>query len=366
MNKAIRFIVLIGGILMFSSVLSQESLGEKTVRADSLKNTLVVLPLAFYAPETRLGFGLGGAYTFFLRGQNPEFRPSQVQLGLIYTLEKQILIYFPYELYAMSDKLYLSGEVGFYKYIYRYYGLGSDTRAADEEFYSVNFPRLIVRGQYLFLKNLYAGVSLQYDNYFDMEIEEGGLLSGDEVVGKQGGQVLRYGLTATYDIRDNVFWPTRGVLFKTNLERSSEGLLSEYSYSKLTLDVAGYRELWGEHILAGNVFYNGRYGEAPFFDLAQLGGPKKLRGYFEGRFRGDQSFGMQAEYRMPVFWRFFLVGFGGNGVVWDRRVEESVWQWSYGAGLRFRVDKGNKVNIRVDYAWGKDSNGLYVTIGEAF
>ncbi len=39
---------------------------------------------------------------------------------------------------------------------------------------------------------------------------------------------------------------------------------------------------------------------------------------------------------------------------------------SYGFGLRIRVDKENNVNLRFDYALGKNSSGFYVAFGEAF
>jgi hypothetical protein len=37
-----------------------------------------------------------------------------------------------------------------------------------------------------------------------------------------------------------------------------------------------------------------------------------------------------------------------------------------GAGLRFTVASRNRVNIRADYAWGKNSSPLYVGVAEAF
>ncbi len=37
-----------------------------------------------------------------------------------------------------------------------------------------------------------------------------------------------------------------------------------------------------------------------------------------------------------------------------------------GAGLRLRVSETYGVNVSVDYAFGKDSDAIYVRIGEAF
>ena len=39
---------------------------------------------------------------------------------------------------------------------------------------------------------------------------------------------------------------------------------------------------------------------------------------------------------------------------------------SVGAGLRFMVSEVNRVNISVDYAWGKEGDAVYFYIGEAF
>ena len=37
-----------------------------------------------------------------------------------------------------------------------------------------------------------------------------------------------------------------------------------------------------------------------------------------------------------------------------------------GVGLRFTLARRNHVNLRVDYAWGKNSTALYVGVAEAF
>jgi len=39
---------------------------------------------------------------------------------------------------------------------------------------------------------------------------------------------------------------------------------------------------------------------------------------------------------------------------------------SYGFGLRFLFSKEEKINLRVDFGFGKNTNGLYFGIEEAF
>jgi hypothetical protein len=76
----------------------------------------------------------------------------------------------------------------------------------------------------------------------------------------------------------------------------------------------------------------------------------------------------QAEYRAPLFWRFGLVGFAGFGAVAHKFSDLNFGELrpAYGIGLRFLFDKKEKIQVRFDYAKGKDSSGFYASIFEAF
>jgi hypothetical protein len=39
---------------------------------------------------------------------------------------------------------------------------------------------------------------------------------------------------------------------------------------------------------------------------------------------------------------------------------------SVGGGLRYLLTEKNKINFRLDVAWGKDERLIYVGVGEAF
>jgi outer membrane translocation and assembly module TamA len=76
----------------------------------------------------------------------------------------------------------------------------------------------------------------------------------------------------------------------------------------------------------------------------------------------------QAEYRLEVWKKIGLVVFGGAGEVaesFGKLTGDGILP-SGGAGLRYRLTDDNHVNLRVDYAWGKNSSALYVSIAEAF
>lgn len=54
---------------------------------------------------------------------------------------------------------------------------------------------------------------------------------------------------------------------------------------------------------------------APFNALSLLGGSRRLRGYYEGRYRDQNSALVQAELRVDVFKRLGAVVFGGVGAL---------------------------------------------------
>jgi hypothetical protein len=93
-----------------------------------------------------------------------------------------------------------------------------------------------------------------------------------------------------------------------------------------------------------------------------------LRGYAANRFRDQNFAGMQAEYRAHLFWRIGVVGFAGVGDVF-KSTEDLQWEtlkYSYGGGLRFMVNKKEKLNVRLDYGFGRDNSSFYLILTEAF
>ena len=93
-----------------------------------------------------------------------------------------------------------------------------------------------------------------------------------------------------------------------------------------------------------------------------------MRGYYEGRYRDKNMIVFQMEHRMPVWWRFGMVGFLGFGDVSDtiRNFALKEFKHSIGFGIRYLLNPEEKLNIRLDYAFGKDTSGFYITWFEAF
>jgi len=77
---------------------------------------------------------------------------------------------------------------------------------------------------------------------------------------------------------------------------------------------------------------------------------------------------VQHELRHHLFWRIGIAVFSGMGQV-AREVNDfsyNQFHYNYGAGLRFKIDRKENTNVRIDFGFTKDSQGIYIVFAEAF
>ncbi len=348
-------------------VMAQAQVSQDSIQGSN--NSFYVFPIVFYAPETDFGFGAAGIYAFRFKHEPPASRPSQVQIGLAYTLKKQVLIYFPYQLYFHNQLYYSYGEIGYYRYVYKFFGIGNKVAPDFVENYSVNFPRIRINFLKLVRHDLYVGLRYWFEDYRITELAPEGMLADHTITGSDGGITSGPGLVAIYDTRDNVFFPQQGIYAEAFVQKNGNITGSDFRYTTYSLDASKYIFLnHPKHLVAINGYAVFMAGNPPFNQLAMLGGPKKMRGYFEGRYRERNLVLLQAEYRAPLFWRIGLAGFVSYGSVSHSLASFQLKDFRYtlGGGLRFLLDKEKKINIRLDAGFGKNTSGYYLTIGEAF
>ncbi|MEL6843177.1 MAG: hypothetical protein AAFP02_08175, partial [Bacteroidota bacterium] len=103
-------------------------------------------------------------------------------------------------------------------------------------------------------------------------------------------------------------------------------------------------------------------------ELALLGGTKKARGFYQGRYRDKKLLLLQAAYRFPIYWRFRGEVFASYGGVGERvrDLDPTTYHLNYGAGLRFALNPQEKIHVRADIGFGNGQPNFYLTIGEAF
>jgi outer membrane protein assembly factor BamA len=195
------------------------------------------------------------------------------------------------------------------------------------------------------------------------------LLATQNVLGNAGGNISGAGLTASYDTRDNVYFPASGRYYNVAVSWFDGAVGSDYDFINYNLDVRQYFSVTPSQVLVTQVFANFISGDPPFQAMSQLGGKSLMRGYYAGRYRDKNMMILQAEYRLPLWKRFGLVGFAGGGDVANKlsRFTVNDFKTSYGVGIRYAVSPKEKINIRLDLGFGKDPFvGPVITIGEAF
>jgi outer membrane translocation and assembly module TamA len=357
--KSVFFVAM---LLSCSSVFAQK---------DSLpvhKNKLSAFPVAYYSPETKLAVGTLAAYTFYNKNDSTQKYPSQIQFGAAYTFNKQLLFYIPFRIYTRRSSFTFYGEAGYYKYSYYFYGIGNKQPDDYKELYKVNYPRIKVNALKKVSKTFYAGLRYGLEDYNIIGVDSAQQLVKGKITGSHGGFVSGIGPAINFDTRDNIFSPSRGFFVDAGALFYTTALGSNFNFNRYTFDGSVYFACKNKNVWAFNLFADFVNGSTiPFSQLALLGGNKKMRGYYEGRYRDKNLLALAAEYRLHVYKRFGAVVFANAGAVNNETIKLTDYiRTTGGAGVRYALNKSEKLNIRLDYGIGKKTSGFYFTIGEAF
>ncbi len=323
----------------------------------------IVLPVIFSSPETSLGFG-ASAMHYFRTDTVSGTRPSNFRGVLIYTLENQLLSELPVELFFQNE-YWLSFELKYFIYPFKYFGTGNKIDIEQSDSYDVTFFRSEGRALKSIGKFSYLGPSFSFTEYIDIRrTSENGILL-DNTLGFKTGTVSGLGFGYILDRRNNVFCPNAGHYLEINLVNYGMHFGSNYSFTDLIVEARKYRSS-GKWELAIQLYQNSQFGDVPFYNLAQLGGSTRMRGYFKGAYRDVHFSTFQYELRYKAIWRLVLSTFGSIGSVSSEPVKNHKWLASTGIGIRYEIDPKERIRIRADYAIGKGTSGFYININEAF
>lgn len=355
-------------VIIYLVVLNPEiTYAQESDTSDASGISWFPIPFAFYTPETKLAFGAMVITSFKLSNQIDN-RPSTVTALAFYTLNNQYEFSLSPEIYFNNDKHLAASELNYAKIIDKYYGIGNDTEEIAEPNYEARNSLIFLKFQTEILPDLRLGIIYELRNFDVVDARGNPYLLSGTVPGGEGGVTSGVGVVLTYDTRNNIFYPANGGYYEIATAVFSDNIGSDYNYTKTLINLRKYLEINSNQILAVQFLYNFVTGSTPFYDMALLGGDEIMRGYFRGRYRDNNYLAAQLEYRIRVWWRFGLVAFIGSGDVADKisNFEISKFKYSFGAGLRFRIDETELWDLRVDVGFGKDSNGFYFQYNQAF
>ena len=175
-------------------------------------------------------------------------------------------------------------------------------------------------------------------------------------------------LNGELDSRDNDLYPRSGQYAQAEGLVSREDFGADTNYQSIELEWNGYRKFGESNVLALRAAGKVVDGDAPFFALAWFGSGVDLRGYTPGRYIGESMVALQAEWRWQATTRWGFVAFGGTGKVSGAlgEIDTGAWLPSGGVGVRFRLVRALPLNMRADFAWGRDDSTFSLAVGEAF
>ena len=324
-------------------------------------------PVLFYSPETKLAFGVVGLNTFRWKNEFNSPRVSNLTIGFAYTLNKQLLIYLPFTFYLKKDTYRLSGEVGYYDYLYYYFGIGNDGIVKQEP-YKVNYPRIRFNTYKRLGEKWFGGLRYAYDKFSSFEFDTAGVLRNQDVIGTKSAANSGIGIGFQLDSRDQQFYPRKGFLGEFHVVRDDKWTGSAYQFTKITFDITNYKSFSPKSVLATNFNTIFSDGDTPFYLLGLLGGGKRLRGIFEGQYRDNIASQLQAEWRQEFLKNWGFVAFAGLGIIAHdlNSIDFGQTKVAGGVGLRYKLNKKDHVNIRLDIGFGEGKILPYFTIAEAF
>jgi hypothetical protein len=353
--------------------------------------TILPIPVLFYQQETGLGYGLGGLLSGRL-GTDTITRSSNARVQYWTTQESQNLLQFVHTIYSPGEKFYLNGEISSYKNRLYYFGIGNEVSDNNRSFLDFNLFIINQRFQKSIAKNQFLGLQYRFSRVYQVAPQNGRVNDdGDEIAGtnyffvdprldarqRQSFGVSGVGPVYTFDSRDVALGATKGSLLDMQLMFNGKFIGSDYNFVRYQIDARHFQPIFSNKtILALQFLGQFHSGNVPWHALAGLGAnlggtlydnANLMRGIYEQRYRDRQMMTAQAELRQHLFWRLDGAAFLGVG-----QVGYNISDYSFGGlhtaggvGARFNFIRRDRVNLRFDYAFGKDP-GFYFAIGEAF
>ena len=328
---------------------------------------ILPVPIYSYSPEAGNIFGLAKFNVLNLSKKDTISKPSKLSGVFTASTLGRINASIATELVFDENRYVIISYVNYKKEPEYIWDIGN-TITDNPEQDIIN--RFVFAGTALRLvkKNFYVGIPFDVSDYFNITTDSTSFLVTDSVTGLKGGTSVGLGLAAAFDSRDNRYNSSKGAYILGTALFYPSGL-GPYPFSKFLLDARKYYSPWPGKIIAGQVTTSYANGVVPFYELPEMGGDNRMRGYYEGGLRDNVLVDAQVEFRLHVWNIFGVVGWFGVGQVQNSYSQVAMNQFhlSYGPGLRIKVDSKHNTNLRFDFGFGPNGiQGFYVNFGEAF
>ena len=182
---------------------------------------------------------------------------------------------------------------------------------------------------------------------------------------------VRTGTLAQYDWRDKPGGPRRGGNYFAQFSDYRDRTFGQGDFQRLDVEAQQYVPVLNQRrvfALRGKSTFTFRDGgrPIPFYMQPALGGSEDLRGYRPFRFRDDNLFVMNAEYRWEAFSGLDMALFADAGEVFARRSQFDLSRLESDAGFGFRFNARNQTFLRLDVGFSHEGFQVWVRFGNVF
>jgi hypothetical protein len=343
----------------------------------STKLRITGVPVVFYTPETSVGIGAMGISTFRLDDSNDQtlrpdgraVRRSSALLFASYTFKNQFIVAGVSDLFFARERYNFLTVFDAAWFPDRIYPIGPESDAELAERYD---SRRFLVGPSFYVRlwrALGVGLAAEFRHIDITKHEPLGLFDDGSLPGAQGGRRVGVGPRLRWDTRDNNITTYSGTAVQLGATFYESAIGSAADFGVYLLDARQFWHFGSTRVLGVQATAQLSSGNVPFDRMATLGGPSLMRGFFQGRFRDENSFALQTQYTEPLFWRLSAALFAGAAEVMPRvdafrfdRIEVAG-----GGGLRLLLNQEDHINLRLDVATTStgDTNGYFHMV-EAF
>ncbi|WP_075590501.1 BamA/TamA family outer membrane protein [Labilibacter marinus] len=375
------------------------------------KVSLIPLPVIAVNPTNGLMYGVAPGASWFM-GDKSNTSISSGLGTIIYTTNKQLILTAKTNVFLSGDKWNILSDWRYFMTSQPTFGLGTGPNSNKVihdgfEYDDNQFSKKIETAQQMefnFIRlhqtalrkhqdtRLFYGLGYHYDYHFDIKDNLLDIESDPPVLTShylyqehQGFSQTEYTTSGVsfnllFDSRDNAINPYSGRYAFVNLRVNPEFLGSDQSSSILWAEYRDYIHFDQErprHLLGFWTYgWFVTSGKVPYLDLPAVGWDQfgnSGRAYTQGRFRGEDIWYGETEYRFPLQKNKETLGgvvFVNGTTASSRTNDINLFDYldvGYGAGLRVMINKKSRTNLTLDYAWGNHgAKGFYLGLNEKF
>ena len=318
-----------------------------------------------YTQERGWGLALAGSMNYRTRSMTAVDTPSSLRLRLAASLTAYYSV-------DLSGENWLGGN----RHRVRYGALfaseptyiwGLDyASASGNKRGSYTAKNFTINGGYAYrvARDLMVGAHAEYRTFGARNLSE----RASEVLASEprGVLMLGFGLDMEYDTRRMVGVATRG------LHIVARYTLRNYLFDDIpmghnaSLRLGYYQPLWRGATMLFDLYGEYNSSGTPWVLRAKVGKDNLMRGYYLGRYMGDNMLAAQVELSQHIWQGLGVAAWGGGGALFSA---DDPFAWrkllpTYGIGLRWGV--GGGTSLRVDVAFGRGSHAVIAGFSEMF